>query len=406
MEKALYICSNPFNPVTGVSQRSNLICRALAKLIFVDVITFSNNKEKPICNIKNCSHLYHFFIPRKKNYLVHKFVCFFRAFFFTRIPYFRDKRYSQIVKELIANSNYRIIITRFIEPVILFDIPTNDKLIIDIDDLPEQVYQTQIDAINDKDFYHKTKKMYYFVLKKAAKKHVDRILKNSRYGLLPNKSQVINSKLKYLPNIPYPFNNNVSLSERNVLKIEKFLFVGALSWWPNTLGLNHFLEKVWGVIVNKHSDISLTITGPSAGTKEKKYWESFKNVTVSGFLEHIGNAYHACDAVIVPLYNGAGTNIKVLEALYYEKLCIATDYACKGFDDVLIDQYNIFKVKDDADFIKKLEILILNNIDKYKCITENAKKTIASYFSFDFFCECVKSAIQSNEIYHESSPEY
>ena len=66
---------------------------------------------------------------------------------------------------------------------------------------------------------------------------------------------------------------------RNVIVPNKnILYVGVLSWMPNYLGLDHFLEKVWPQVLCKIPDASFMIVGKGLADGYRKKWEAIKGV--------------------------------------------------------------------------------------------------------------------------------
>ena len=65
--------------------------------------------------------------------------------------------------------------------------------------------------------------------------------------------------------------------------------------------------------------------------------------------------YRKCSVVVSPVYSGAGTNIKVLEALAMKKICILSDFAFKGFDVHLTDGVDLLVARSDSDYTALLD---------------------------------------------------
>jgi glycosyltransferase involved in cell wall biosynthesis len=96
--------------------------------------------------------------------------------------------------------------------------------------------------------------------------------------------------------------------------------------------------------------------------------------------------------VIVPIYQGAGTNIKVLEAMYTNMPCVITQHASRGFEDILIDKQNVLIAQTDIEFADKvIAVLKDKNLNTY--IKMNAYKTIENNFSYNSFRQAVHEHI-------------
>jgi glycosyltransferase involved in cell wall biosynthesis len=55
---------------------------------------------------------------------------------------------------------------------------------------------------------------------------------------------------------------------------------------------------------------------------------------VTGYVEDLRSLLMACGVVVVPLRNGGGTRIKVLEAMAMSKAVVSTSVGCEGLDVV------------------------------------------------------------------------
>src|SRR5207249_4557368 len=87
-------------------------------------------------------------------------------------------------------------------------------------------------------------------------------------------------------------------------------------------------------------------------------------------------------ATIVPLLNGNGTRLKILESVTYGRPVLTTLKGMEGLD--FINKRDIFVFnKDPKTFIDSYETLL--NKEFYKVITENAYKVLESRYSYPVF---------------------
>lgn len=96
--------------------------------------------------------------------------------------------------------------------------------------------------------------------------------------------------------------------------------------------------------------------------------------------------------MITPIYNGAGTNIKVLEALAMNKICIVSRFALKGFDKVLHNEEDLLVANNDAEFIDYLNQVLENTIE-YKYLAQNGHQKILAFFSKEKISEILNQTI-------------
>ncbi|MDR2853984.1 MAG: glycosyltransferase, partial [Prevotellaceae bacterium] len=103
--------------------------------------------------------------------------------------------------------------------------------------------------------------------------------------------------------------------------------------------------------------------------------------------------YEKSRVVIVPIYQGAGTNIKVVEALQMNRACVVTEFATRGLSDVFEDGKDYFVAKNDKDFVEKLEKLLTNETLNIQTARNGKEKTL-QHFSFNMFENKVKEFLK------------
>ena len=134
-----------------------------------------------------------------------------------------------------------------------------------------------------------------------------------------------NANLRYVPNvIDVAAITPVSpaVSERRAL------FVASFSYLPNRNGLRFLLDKVFPLVWTQLPDARLALAGggleqpPSADPR----------VEAIGFVDDLRAAYARASCAIVPLLQGGGTPLKLIEALAYGLPVIATPRAVAGLE--------------------------------------------------------------------------
>lgn len=101
------------------------------------------------------------------------------------------------------------------------------------------------------------------------------------------------------------------------------LFVGRLDWLPNKEGLSWFLENVWGKVSEERSDLHLKIVGSGDGAWLKRF-SYLPELDFLGRVDDLTVLYEESCGVIVPVFYGSGTRVKVIEAASYGRACIGT----------------------------------------------------------------------------------
>lgn len=95
---------------------------------------------------------------------------------------------------------------------------------------------------------------------------------------------------------------------------EHVLFFGQLSYAPNVEGLERFLGA-WPAVARARPNARLRIAGASPPESLRALASSFERVDVLGFVDDLASELARCRVVVAPLWQGAGTRMKVLEAM-------------------------------------------------------------------------------------------
>lgn len=104
------------------------------------------------------------------------------------------------------------------------------------------------------------------------------------------------------------------------------LFVGAANT-PNREGLQWFLEKVWPLVHAARPEASLHLCGAICETLPAQLPDG---VVARGRVPDLSTEYAQAELVVVPLLQGTGVKIKLVEACSYGKPCVTTPVGLQG----------------------------------------------------------------------------
>jgi glycosyltransferase involved in cell wall biosynthesis len=148
-------------------------------------------------------------------------------------------------------------------------------------------------------------------------------------------------------------------------KSREILFCGTLSYPPNRDGLLWFHKEVWPLIVEQHPGIRLVVIG--WGTKKEDFDILYSDPTVDlvGEVNDSIPYYHRAGIAVVPLRQGSGTHLKVLDSMSLGNPVISTRIGAQGIDAahgkhlLLADQPNHFAeavthLLSDADMFERI----------------------------------------------------
>ena len=126
------------------------------------------------------------------------------------------------------------------------------------------------------------------------------------------------------------------------------LFVANFSYEPNRNGARFLLEEVLPLVWAELPDARLALVG--AGLEQAPSADA--RVEALGFVDSLADAYASAACALVPLLQGGGTPLKLIEALAYGLPVIATPRAASGL--ALKDGENCLIAQDAPAFAAAL----------------------------------------------------
>ena len=141
-----------------------------------------------------------------------------------------------------------------------------------------------------------------------------------------------------LPNLPLPVSDAYKV---NGAQKEQIMTVGLMSYEPNCQGVNWFVDNVWPVIRARFGNLKYKICGKGVPPSLQAKWSKRPGVVVAGFVKDIDKVYEESIAVVTPIWSGAGTCIKVLEAALRGRKIFATPFAVRGLGKDVCDALRI-----------------------------------------------------------------
>jgi len=115
-------------------------------------------------------------------------------------------------------------------------------------------------------------------------------------------------------------------SERDTL-----IYPGSLTYDANLDAMEFFLEKIFPLIRSSHPSAELKITGNHEGVPLNPSF-SEEGVNLTGYLKNIKEAVAESWVCVVPLRKGAGTRLKILEAMALGTPVVSTKKGAEGID--------------------------------------------------------------------------
>ncbi|QJX64158.1 glycosyltransferase family 4 protein [Niallia circulans] len=141
------------------------------------------------------------------------------------------------------------------------------------------------------------------------------------------------------------------------------LIFGDFTLEINKNGLNWFLKSVWPKIIEKNPSIKLNVVGKGSESYKNDY-----NLHTLGYVEDLKSLFDSFQIVAIPLLEGAGVKIKLVESLLRRKTIITTSKGVEGTE--LLNNTHLFVADNPTDFAEYC-IYALENMHESKLVAEN-----------------------------------
>lgn len=158
----------------------------------------------------------------------------------------------------------------------------------------------------------------------------------------PSKSVLPNIPYETQPVVPAPVDAATAASSGTVL------FVGTYSHRVNRDGVSHFVHNCWPRIRRAVPNATFRIVGSGGWDQLRDKLETEPGVTVVGTVDDLGAEYRGAAFSVVPLLEGSGTKIKILESFRFLRTVVAHSYAARGLDTLRHQQSLLIADTDEA----------------------------------------------------------
>lgn len=138
-------------------------------------------------------------------------------------------------------------------------------------------------------------------------------------------------------------------------------------------------------------NVELRVVGGCNLTAYIEKWKHVEGVHYMGFVDDLRKEYSEC-RVVVPIYEGAGTNIKILEAMKMRRPYVTTQCGFRGFSRAFSPGKELCVSENDSDFATKI-VEVLLNLEKNHRISEEAFSSVKKQFSHSVFNSIVENSL-------------
>lgn len=345
------ICFSENSCTDNQEEELKLICKSVS--IIKKIYTNSKSSGKMFINIVKA-------ILKNAPFVVEKF---------------NDSKYKKKVNELINLNEYKRIIIDHLQVANYLKCLNDNKVILSEHNCEYLILKRRYEKeknIIKKLFigteYIKTRKYEKKICSKVEK--VIFLSEEDRRLIIDENYRGTNTSI-------VPISVETTYVKKNYNKmVNKLLFIGTMSWYPNEQGILWFIENVWHSLLNMNNDLKLYIVGSNPSEEIKKFESN--NLIVTGYVDSIDEYIEKCDICIIPLFIGGGMRVKILESMAKGIPCISTSIGAEGIDTSVGEDILIADTKEE--FVKEIMRLI-DERSLYQKIVNNSTNLIKNNYS-------------------------
>ena len=179
-----------------------------------------------------------------------------------------------------------------------------------------------------------------------------------------------------------------------VLENYNFLFVAKMSYPANEEGALWLINEILPRVNKTLPDAKLYLVGKDPTDLIYDASKGNENIIITGKVDSLDPFYKSCNLVVVPIMTGGGVNVKLLEALGYNKYVVTTSKGVEGTN--FINSKHLFISDDPEEFANQcIEILQHPSSEEFIRMKENTKQLIHKQYSWENIVNIYNDAINN-----------
>lgn len=159
----------------------------------------------------------------------------------------------------------------------------------------------------------------------------------------------------------------------------RLLFVGNFNWLQNREAVEILIAKIWPKIKSEIANARLWIVGRNPPESIIKLAAKHEDVSVSGDLDDIRQAYQGSDLLIAPIYGGGGTRYKILESMASGLPVVSTQIGIEGLNAM---NGSHALVSNDQEELAKLAVSLIQDKSLSRKISSNGLKLVSQNYDW------------------------
>jgi glycosyltransferase involved in cell wall biosynthesis len=169
-------------------------------------------------------------------------------------------------------------------------------------------------------------------------------------------------------------------------------FFGAFDWEANVDAVSYFVEDILPLIQAELPQIKFVLAGRAAPSQVRELAQ-YPSVEFLGRVEDMFSVAQRVAAIVVPLRIGAGTRLKILEAMAWGKPIVTTSIGVEGVEHVNGED---LIVADTADLFAKATIALLDDPAQQGRLAQAARQRVELFYSTQCSVDRLQAAMAAS----------
>ena len=384
--RVLFVTQHLPVPVRGgSSQRSNLLIEALGSFAQVDILAIGPPGVREL--LERHGYRVAGVVPANAGGIAARAAAALGVLFPGRFRYRPVARQARALSSLWASGRYDVVIGRYCRTSAQAGVHTIPGAMIDVDDLESQKLSSWLG--NHRIFRHAGGIGQLLVHRvRAAELRVIGALRRVWFSAMEDLPAQGAPRADVVPNIPfYPAADLTPSSARGAI-----LFVASFDYRVNADALRRLIDNVWPRIRHAAPHLILRIVGGGVDASARAAMSTCAGVEYAGFVDDLAVEYDRALCAIVPIWEGGGTKIKILESLALGRTCVVAAPSLRGFGEHLRDGRELVVAKDEGAFAAAVVRLAADDALRHR-LEEAGRVAVRRHFSRAMLADRVRHSV-------------
>jgi glycosyltransferase involved in cell wall biosynthesis len=310
------------------------------------------------------------------------------------LHYQPDDTIKRELASLHATKKYDLVVGRYLMPTALAGgLDLSIPALVDIDDLDTQKYISRLDRPGT-NIAERWILQWHIARFQRIVPRVVSLASHLWIAADEDSNAIDHPSISVLRNIPYIDDQNMMITQPSSPDSKIILSVTSMNFQVNERAIDRFVFHVWPRIREKEPDATFVVVGSQMTDSQKDRWSAVDGVKALGFVEDLAKSYSDAAFTVVPIFEGGGTKIKVLESYIYGRTAVSASHSLRGYDHVLKDEDSIMVAENEAILVEKC-VKMLRQPKLRNDMAQKGKDLVLKHFSFDSFSNRVATDVHA-----------